>query len=178
MGLRKDSDSFCIQAVLRTHPEAHVVFAISREGPFCVSDHQTCPEINTAPSHLHVSHEVPHCKWLHSSGHLLLPALPWTLALPWGRIMTGYFTPHPQLPCPASSPVLFALETLSCPGKTLTSPWACCSLQNSLWPTELGSIRGIAAEWMGWDNIRDNAKAERAVTEESWCTQKFEENRF
>lgn len=118
MGLRKDSNSLCIQAVLRTHPEPHVVFAIPREGPFCTSNHQTCPEINAAPSHLHVLHEVPHCKWLHSSGHLLLPALLWTLVLPWGRIMTGYFTPHPQLPCPASSPVLFALETLSSPGKT------------------------------------------------------------
>lgn len=94
MDARKNSDSLCIQAVLRTHTELHAVFAMSGEGPSCASNHQTRPEINAAPSHLHVSHEMPHCQWMHSPRHLLLTALPWS------RIMTGYFTPHPQLPCP------------------------------------------------------------------------------
>lgn len=100
MDLRKDSDSICIQAVIRTHTETHVIFAMSREGPFCTSNHQTCSETKAAPSHLHVLHEVPHCKWLHSPGHLLLTALPWRLALPRSRIMTACFTPQTQLPCP------------------------------------------------------------------------------
>lgn len=97
---RKDSDSLWVQTALRTHTEPRVAFAMSREGLTCTSNHQTRPEINAGPSHLYVPHEVPHCKCLQSPGHLLLTALPWRLALPWSRIMTRYFTPHPQLPCP------------------------------------------------------------------------------
>lgn len=67
---------------------------------FVPLNYQTCSETKAASSHLHVLHEVPHCKWLHSPGHLLLTALPWRLALPRSRIMTACFTPQTQLPCP------------------------------------------------------------------------------
>lgn len=117
MNSRKYSDSLCIQAVLRTHTEPHVVFAMSREGLYCTSNHQTCPEINAAPSHLHVSHEVPHCKWLHSPGHLLLTAMETGFALELNN--HGVFHPSSSVTLPrAASPVLFAFETPSPTEKT------------------------------------------------------------
>lgn len=113
MDLRKDSDLHtCSEPT-----EPHAGFTMSR-GPRHAQLVAliTKPRSRTkaAPCHRRLSHEAPHCKWLHSTEHLLLTAMPWGLVLPRSTIMTVYFTPHPPVTLPqTASPVLVALVTLS-----------------------------------------------------------------
>lgn len=112
--MRKDSDSIRIQAVTRTHTETHVVFAMSREGPFCTSNYQTCSETKSCSI-------SPAC--FTRSAPLQVAAWPWASSAHSSAMETGFVpeqnsdsTFHPSNPVTlpqAASPVLFALDTLS-----------------------------------------------------------------